>query len=164
MTPNKKPDAWQQMLDSKGYVQIPNCMFRCQGSLAISAGEVVVLCTLLTYGFGRNKIYPSVQTLCDASGTSPSSVRRHVRSLEAKGFVRRIYNTGQSNTYDVMPLLDKLAVHNCNNPIRKRIPTYPKVTKPPPPHMNTKEYYLRRKKNNTGTESIKDIFNRKRII
>lgn len=157
MTTSKKPDSWQQTLDRKGYVQLPNCLFRCQGDLKLSFGELGVLCSLLTFAYNDMNIYPSVATLCRAGGASDSTIRRHIRSLEKKKYIGRRFSLGHTNTYDITPLINKLAVHKCNIPVRKRIPRYLELTKPPPPNMTTKEYSPRRKRNNNGMVSIGDI-------
>jgi hypothetical protein len=41
-------------------------------------------------------------------GLGSTSIRNHIRSLEKKGYLTRIYRTGFSNSFDLTPLFRAL--------------------------------------------------------
>jgi DNA-binding MarR family transcriptional regulator len=168
MNPRKQANIsrkqWEDSLNSRGFVRLPNCLIFCQKELGLTSQELTVLCGLLVYAFENLEIYPSVASLGRASGMKTNTIRNHLRSLDGKGFIRRMYNTGDSTTYNVAPLIGKLADHLCTNPIQKRIPGSLKNDRPPPPYSDTKEHVLRKRYKNKNAESLGVILGKRKIV
>lgn len=153
---------WSSVIAAKGYVSLPNCLVFCQHNLGIDNGEFKTLAYLIACNFSKDKPWPSVNTIAGGSGSRPGTVRNHLRSLEGKGIIRRIYRTGSTSKYDLNPLIHRLTNHACINPIKKRTRVYSKINIPPYLKTNTKEKELkRRSKKNTGLNSIGEILAQK---
>ena len=153
-TAEKFSDKWPPDIESRGFMQIPNCLVRCRHDLSLSTSELSVLLQLCSYDFGGKKVWPAHSTLSRQSGLSMSTIRSNIVSLESKGFLHRTYRTGQSNEYNLSPIIRILKAHTCPHTLRKQTPPYQKTGRSPPRNTNTKEDVSIRL-NNKSMESIK---------
>ena len=78
---------------NEGYVAVPRVLLRHQHDLGITSEEVVLLLNLLSSWWTEDDHpYPAVSTLAHRIGTTTRTVQRNLRSLEAKGFIKRLRN------------------------------------------------------------------------
>jgi DNA-binding transcriptional ArsR family regulator len=88
----KFTDRWGAAMND-GYLLFPRTLLWHQGELGLSDGEVVVLLNLLASWWDEaDWPYPAVSTLAHRMKGSVRTVQRHLRTLEAKGFIERIRN------------------------------------------------------------------------
>lgn len=161
---NPFTDKWPDDIEKRGYSQIPNCLIRCRSELGLNTSELSILLQLMVFDFGKNKIvWPSHKTLAKQAGLSCSAIRGNIVSLESKGFIKREFQTGTSNRYDLLPIIDKLRNHTCQHPVKKRTHPTPKSGRHPPRKSDTKEY-IPRKRNNNNLEHISEIINQKHPV
>lgn len=107
-------DKWGKALDM-GFVVIPNALLRCQYSLAIGDGELVVLMNLMMswWKVGENP-FPRAETMAKRMGVSDRTVQRHLGRLEKKGLIKRIRKPDRRNEhqaaveYDLGGIVEKL--------------------------------------------------------
>lgn len=151
-------EKWSAAIEAKGFAPIPNCLIFCQHELGIENAEFKTLVYLIACKFTTEDPWPGVKSIATSSGSAVGTVRNHLRDLEAKGLIKRVYRTRQSSKYDLSPLIHRLESHNCINPIKKRVVVSPKMNRFSYSKTNTKEDELkRRSKKNTGMSSMKEM-------
>ena len=57
---------------------------------------------LMMYAFRKQSCFPSVKTLAQNIGVDERTVRRNLRRLEDKGWIKVEYRNGQSSIYTLM--------------------------------------------------------------
>jgi DNA-binding MarR family transcriptional regulator len=70
----------------------------------LSASEKMIMFAIMVWARDRSidrNVWPSVQTVCECTKLSRSSVLRNLASLERKGVMRRVRVAGVSNAYDL---------------------------------------------------------------
>jgi len=155
---NSFEKKWSVDIASAGYSSIPNCLIFCQQNLGIKSSEFSTLSYLLASKFKLNNPTPSARTIATGSDHSVNTVRKHLRDLEARGIIKRVYRTGTSSEYSFSPLIHRLENHHCINPIKKRAGVSSKLVTPPSPRFDTKEEVLRKRfNNNSGLSHIGEI-------
>lgn len=127
---NRFIDKWSPELEPLGFSNVPNCLMTCQAELGITSPEFNVLMQIMSYRFTPKNPYASMVKIAKRMNKDPKTVRAAVRSLERKRLIRRIFVTGEANTFDFAPLVHKLESHKCTNPLQKRIPPYQKMNNP----------------------------------
>lgn len=118
--------------------------------------ECTVFSLLLSFQFRTRKAYPGEELLARSLGVSKSTVKRHIVSLEKKGFLRRDFRTGRTTEYNTNPAIEKLHVHNSQYHAQKRADTPSKNGQTPYSELNPKEYPPKRKVNKS-TEALGDL-------
>ncbi|WCN36482.1 helix-turn-helix domain-containing protein [Aneurinibacillus uraniidurans] len=86
-----------QVCTNRGYVITPNCVRRC---IRVPKEEKLVLFEIYSH-YNNEKGYasPTQQTLALYLGISTSTVSKHLKSLEQKGFIKSRGGKGRSNIY-----------------------------------------------------------------
>jgi len=108
---------WGGPITKAGWTGIPNILIRRQRTLGIDALDLNILLHLLSYWWeDENHPHPSKETLAQAMDVSPSTIQRRIRSMEARGLLKRIErrrekNRSETNLYDLTLLRDLLEPH-----------------------------------------------------
>jgi DNA-binding MarR family transcriptional regulator len=63
---------------------------------------------LMRYKWGEEAPFPGYKTLARQMGISDKMARRHAKSLETKGFLRREIRRADTNRFDLGPLFRAL--------------------------------------------------------
>jgi len=114
-------DKWTPEVVKKGFTAVPNILIRSQGELDITNGEICVIICLLSYKWTEGNPFPSIATIAKATGMATNTVRNHIRSLQRKHLIKRIYRKGKSNEYDFGLLNARLRqLIEEGNPVKKR--------------------------------------------
>lgn len=159
---NNFEDKWSPEVAAKGFVSLPNCLVFCQDKMGIDTAEFKTLAYLIACKFDTADPWPGVKSIARGSGSNPSTIRKHLRDLENKGLLKRIYRIGYTSEYSLAPLIHRLKNHDCINPINKRAVVSSNFSRPPYVKTSTKEYEpKRRNKKNTGLSSIQDILGKR---
>jgi DNA-binding transcriptional regulator YhcF (GntR family) len=114
---------WGEVTAQHGFTQVPNLLLGCQGHLGLTDGEVITLVNLASFWFSKNgNIYPSIKTLTKFSGKSYTTIQKRLRTLEEKGFIKRVQRMNTSSKYELGPCIEKLTEHkkSCKSPPRKQ--------------------------------------------
>jgi DNA-binding transcriptional ArsR family regulator len=152
---------WSPALKASGFTEIPNALIKNQANLGITDSEMVVVVALASFKWDHRLPYPSVTALASLTGKSDSAVRNSIRNLENRGIIKRVYRDGETNMYDLKPLVRKLESYA--QPTRKKKARYEKINTPPYQKTNTKEYplnntKLKRSSNSSGKPTpIKEL-------
>lgn len=131
-------NKWPSSLIDKGFTIIPNLLIWNQGKLGITSSELVVICCLASHQWDHRLPFPATSTLARYTGKTNGSIKDNLRSLETKGYLRRIYRDGQTNQYDLKPLKETLKSYA--QPIKKSTRHSQKNNTPPYQKIDTKEY------------------------
>ena len=99
---------WSSTLASSGFTTVPNILLDFAGLLNITTEELIFIIHLAKYKWDIRKPFPSYQTLANTMGVSIKSVRRYAKALHDKGLVPRVYRQGNTNEFDLNPLIKKL--------------------------------------------------------
>lgn len=103
---------WGGEVAFRGFTQVPKCLITCQRQLGLTNGEFNTLLQLLSFHFFTNKDpFPSMQRIASQMNISERMVRRHVRSLETNGFIKRKYRKNKTNEFRLIDLRYKLRDH-----------------------------------------------------
>jgi DNA-binding MarR family transcriptional regulator len=62
----------------------------------------------MVFKWNEQAPFPSYHTLAQRMGITTEMTRRHAKSLESKGMLKRLRRTGQSNVFDLLPLTNTL--------------------------------------------------------
>jgi hypothetical protein len=96
-----------QLFD-EGFVGVPAALVTRYAKLGLSTGEFVFVLELMVFKWNEQAPFPSYHTLAQRMGVTTEMTRRHAKSLEAKGMLKRLRRTGQSNVFDLLPLTNTL--------------------------------------------------------
>jgi DNA-binding MarR family transcriptional regulator len=96
-----------QLFD-EGFVGVPASLVTRYAKLGLSAGEFVFVLELMVFKWDEQAPFPSYHTLARRMGITTEMTRRHAKSLESKGMLKRLRRTGQSNVFDLLPLTNTL--------------------------------------------------------
>jgi hypothetical protein len=93
-----------------GYVIVPSLFVRNYSRLkpAITTEEAMFILVVMTFKWGKSPPFPSYKTIASAMGVSDKMCRRYAQRLEAKGYLRRIGRTYQTNEFDFRGLSNAL--------------------------------------------------------
>lgn len=92
----------------EGFVGVPAALLTRYAKLGLSTGEIVFVLELMVFKWNDQAPFPSYNTLAQRMGITTEMTRRHAKSLESKGMLKRITRTGQSNAFDLLPLTNML--------------------------------------------------------
>jgi predicted transcriptional regulator len=95
-----------------GFTQVPDMLFRQQGTLGITPTELVVLLNICTAWWKAEKLpFPSSAAIARRMNVQPRTVQAAVGSLERKGLLVRSRISGLGGVrhkYDLAPLRSRL--------------------------------------------------------
>ena len=80
---------------AKGFGQVSNEIMRDPELSLKDKGLYAYLCTFA--GSQTNELIVSVYRMADECGTSPSTIKRSIETLQSKGIINRVY-MGKGNT------------------------------------------------------------------
>lgn len=105
-SPNRTLAArWgSELLFEEGFVAVPAAFLRCYTQANLSNSELVFVLQLMSFKWNENAPFPSYKTVAQRMGITTEMARRHAKSLEEKGLLKRVKRTGQSNAFDLRPL------------------------------------------------------------
>ncbi len=83
----------------------------CPCGRADAVHEALFVIHLMWYKWDDAPPYPSLNTLARRIGITSIYARKLARSLEEKGFLKRLPRVGSTNAYDLTQLFKKLAAH-----------------------------------------------------
>ena len=96
-----------QLFD-EGFVGVPAALLARYAKLGLSTGAFVFVLELIVFKWNEQAPFPSYNTLAQRMGITTEMTRRHAKSLESKGMLKRIGHTGQNNSFDLLPLTNSL--------------------------------------------------------
>ena len=101
---------WSDKLVQKGWAPIAHSFLDLYAQLPepLTPTEAMVVVMLMRFKWDERHPFPSLKRLGRMMGLGSTSIRNHVRSLERKGYVARVYRTGFSNSFDLTPLFRAL--------------------------------------------------------
>jgi DNA-binding transcriptional MocR family regulator len=141
-------NKWGDDLQALGYTAVPNCLLTCQAQLGIASCELNILLQVLSFKFDTRHPFPSLRAISKQTGLAVNTIRRNLRSLENKGMIKRLYRTGDTNLYDIEPLIRLLEDHPYCKGVQKRSSLPPRVYAQPRPETDAKEDLLQITPNN----------------
>jgi DNA-binding MarR family transcriptional regulator len=104
---------WGKKVMDCGYTAVPTVLIKYQQRLKLKPLDVNVLLHLLSYWW-RSEDFPrpSKKSIALAVGVDPSTVRRCLKKLEAKGYLTRVERRtaagSRPNTYNLTGLVNAL--------------------------------------------------------
>jgi DNA replication protein DnaD len=118
----KKPGAktranvkkWTQTVLDPGFTWVPNVLLLKQEELGLDSVDLNILLQLACHWWkSESPPYLSKKTIARRIGRDPSTVRRRITNLVARGFIDRIRRNGKDraqrvNAYSLKPLVLKL--------------------------------------------------------
>ena len=96
---------------SKGYVAVPvNVLSLAATSkpFCLTPTEVLFVVQVMSFKWDEKAPFPGYKTIAARMGISETYARKLARSLEDKGFMRRVARVGRSNAFDFTPLFQKV--------------------------------------------------------
>ena len=97
-----------------GYTVLPTVVLKYQQRLELDPLDINLLMHLLSYWLQKETLpHPGKKALALAVGVDPSTVRRRLKALEERGFIKRhprrsSNKSSQTNLYDLTGLIQKL--------------------------------------------------------
>src|SRR5258707_947806 len=101
-------ERWTPLLMSKGWTPLSNFFLENYHRLqpSVTHAEVLLIIHLIFHKWDKNSPFPSLRKIAERMSISSTSIRNHVRSLEAKGYLRREYRTAQTNIFHLDGLFE----------------------------------------------------------
>ena len=103
-------NRWTTKLVSGGWTPISTYFIDNYHRLnpRLSSLEAMLIIQLIRHKWDERDPHPTFTTLAKRMGISATATRNHARSLEKKGYLRRIPTQGSSNHFDLKPLFAAL--------------------------------------------------------
>lgn len=97
---------WTEKLAAKGWTPICHDFVDRFTELPqpLTPTEAMLVILLMRFKWDDRNPFPSLKRLAGMLGLKSTAIRNHVRSLESKGCLQRVYRTGYSNAFDLNPL------------------------------------------------------------
>lgn len=99
---------WSEILVKKGMTPISTFFLKMYPKMGITSGEAMFIIHCFSYKWTVASPYPSFFTLANEMGVSRGTVQGYARSLEDKGFIKRVSRKGNSNEIDLTQLIKVL--------------------------------------------------------
>jgi DNA-binding MarR family transcriptional regulator len=98
------------MLSSKGWTPVCDYFLDSYSKLnpKISNLEALLIIHLIRHKWDAEAPFPGFKTLSKRMGITATSARNHARSLEHKGYLKRLKRVGTTNKFDLTPLFRAL--------------------------------------------------------
>jgi hypothetical protein len=109
----------------EGWVGVPDFFLRGHANLkpyALTPTEAMLVLQLMAFKWTEEDPFPSYARLAGRMGVTVKQVRRITRSIEAKGYLKRVGRIGNSNRFNLQPLFDALANAHREEAERKQAP------------------------------------------
>jgi DNA-binding MarR family transcriptional regulator len=120
---HKFANKWSSAIEEHGYTNIPNLLLFKRKALGITPNELLVIMCIESFRWDRRDPWPSEASISKRAHISTRSVRRLISSLESKQLVTRAHRRGQTNIYQMSPLIRKLDQYAISSlPIGKKRP------------------------------------------
>ena len=97
---------WSEELSIHGHTQVSNVFLRNYSRLGISSVEALCVIHVFEFKWTVDCPFPSFNTIADRMGKSRNSVQAYIRSLEKRGFIKRVYVEGKSSRINLSPLIE----------------------------------------------------------
>jgi len=99
---------WSEALEKYGYTTISNVFISNYALLDITTSEAMFIIHCFKYKWTVKAPYPSFNTLAKDMGNNRNTVQRYARSLEKKGYLKRVYSNGTPSKININPLIEVL--------------------------------------------------------
>lgn len=99
---------WSSRLEKYGFTPISNAFLEFYPLLNLTTQEVLFVVHCFKYKWTANYPYPSFNTIAKEMKKSRNTIQNYARSLERKGYIKRIAQTGQTNKIDFSDLIEIL--------------------------------------------------------
>jgi DNA-binding MarR family transcriptional regulator len=102
---------WTKDVIAAGYTVLPSIILKRQKKLGLDPLDINILLHLVSYWWkGSDLPYPSKNSLAEAIGVDPSTIRRRIQRLEAASYIQRIERRtvaggSRTNRYDLGGLI-----------------------------------------------------------
>jgi len=105
-------DRWTPEIVRKGWAPIAHSFLDLYTKLPqpLTTTEAMVVIMLMRFKWDDRHPFPSLKRLGRMMDLGSTSIRNHIRSLESKGYLTRIYRSGFSNAFDLRPLFEALEI------------------------------------------------------
>ena len=101
---------WTPDLVEEGFTPVSTFFLDNYAALGMTSAEVVLVLHLIRFKWDHRNPYPSFEVLAGRSGIGYNGVRAQARSLEAKGFLKRVRRRGYVE-FDLTPLFRKFEAY-----------------------------------------------------
>ncbi|WP_158898445.1 helix-turn-helix domain-containing protein [Burkholderia sp. L27(2015)] len=94
-----------------GFTVVPSILLREQHSLRLNDGEMLVAMHLLLAWWEKDRLpYTKSATIAKRMGVTARTVQRHMKGLEAKGYLLKVIDPQDSDktAFDLAPLVNRL--------------------------------------------------------
>ena len=111
-------DRWTKSLAKDGFVPVVNYFLDHYHELKpydLTHGEAMFVIHLMRYKWDKESPYPAFKTLAELMGVSDKQTRRYAQRLETKNLLRREFQKGSPNKFDLKPLFRALEKHREEN-------------------------------------------------
>ena len=111
-------DRWTKSLAKDGFVPVVNYFLDHYHELKpydLTHGEAMFVIHLMRYKWDKASPYPAFKTLAERMGVSDKQTRRYAQKLETKNLLRREFQKGSPNKFDLSPLFRALEKHREDN-------------------------------------------------
>ena len=107
---------------NRNFTKTPNAMYDHAADLELTFRELALLGCIFRHWYGDGWPRVSYERLAQMLGCGYSTVRKWTEKLEKQGLLKRVYGQHRSVTFDLSPLLEKLApysseVSHMDNPL-----------------------------------------------
>jgi hypothetical protein len=99
---------WTPSLATKGFTPVATAFLEHYRELNITVAEAMLVVHILSHKWTDAMPFPSLTRLADLMGVSERYVRKMLKSLEGVHYLKRVYRTGTSSTYDLSGLMTAL--------------------------------------------------------
>jgi hypothetical protein len=99
---------------SNGYVAVPVQFLMNYAAMkpyCLTVPEAMFVVQVMAFKWDEKAPFPGYKKVAARMGISEAYARKLARSLEGKGFLRRVARVGSTNAFDFQPLFEKLLKH-----------------------------------------------------
>src|SRR5438874_9524776 len=83
-------EKWSKTLMEAGWTVLPSMILEKQHALGLDAIDINIIAHLSIYWWKKaNLPHPSVATIATAIGVKPRTIQKHIKAMEASGFITR---------------------------------------------------------------------------
>jgi hypothetical protein len=83
-------EKWSKELMAAGWTVLPSMILEKQHALGLDAIDINIIAHLSIYWWKKaNLPHPSVATIAKAVGVKPRTIQKHIKAMEASGFITR---------------------------------------------------------------------------
>ena len=105
---------WAPELEADGHTQISIYFLENYHRLKpypLTHSEAMFVIHLMQYKWDERSPYPGYKTIAQRMGVATKSARRYAQSLQQKKCLHREVRIGQTNLFDLAPLMKALVAH-----------------------------------------------------